>query len=476
MSSNTETKNKLLALVRDGSPMTLAQQFRLTVALSIPAIMAQISVIIMQYIDASMVGHLGADESASIGLMSTSTWLLGGLPHSVAAGFSVQVAHRIGASDFVGARNVLRQSLLACLAFGSVIGGIGMAVSGALPAWLGGDATINPDATRYFFIYSLMLPFVQLMGLAGGMLRCSGNMVAPSLLGVLMCLLDVLFNFFFIFPTRTVELFGFSFRCPGAGWGVTGAAIATGLAEVIVALLMLYVLCFRSRMMNLLQDSGRFLPERATLRRAWQISFPMALQHVMMCSAQIVSTIIVAPLGKFALAANSFAVTAESLCYMPGYGIADAATTLVGQSMGAGRYSLMRRFALLTVGMGMAVMTLMGVVMYVFSPLMMSALTPVPEIQALGISALRIEAFAEPMFAAAIVSYGVFVGVGDTLIPAGMNLMSMWLVRLTIAAILAPRMGLDGVWTAMCIELCFRGFIFLLRLRFGKWDREKSVK
>jgi Na+-driven multidrug efflux pump len=180
-------------------------------------------------------------------------------------------------------------------------------------------------------------------------------------------------------------------------------------------------------------------------------------------------TVIVAPLGVMAIAANSFAVTAEALCYMPGYGISDAATTLVGQSYGANRKDLARQFGYMTVGLGVVVMSIMGVILWLFAPAVMSLLSPVAEIQALGGSALRIEAWAEPMFAASIVAYGVMVGVGDTVVPAVMNFSSIWLVRLPIAAILAPTMGLDGVWLAMCLELCFRGAIFLYRLLKGTW-------
>ncbi len=170
-----------------------------------------------------------------------------------------------------------------------------------------------------------------------------------------------------------------------------------------------------------------------------------------------------------AIAANAFAVTAEALCYMPGYGIGDAATTLVGQSYGARRKDLARQFGYLTVGLGMAVMTIMGVILWLAAPAVMELLSPVADIQRLGVSALRIEAWAEPMFAASIVAYGVMVGVGDTIVPAAMNFSSIWLVRLPIAALLAPSMGLDGVWLAMCIELCFRGLIFLWRLCSGAW-------
>ena len=202
----------------------------------------------------------------------------------------------------------------------------------------------------------------------------------------------------------------------------------------------------------------------------------MGVEHVLICGAQILTTVIVAPLGVFAIAANSFAVTAESLCYMPGYGIADAATTLVGQSIGAKNRTLTRSFARITVGMGMVVMGVMGVLMYIFAPEIIGLMSPVTEIRNLGVMALRVEAFAEPMFAASIVAYGVFVGAADTLVPCVMNLFSIWAVRLTLAALLAPTMGLKGVWVAMCIELCFRGLIFLIYLKWERWMRKVKPK
>lgn len=154
---------------------------------------------------------------------------------------------------------------------------------------------------------------------------------------------------------------------------------------------------------------------------------------------------------------------------MPGLGISEAATALVGQSIGAARKALARSFAHITVGMGMVVMALMGVLMYVFAPEFIGFMSPVEEIRQLGTAILRIEAFAEPMFAASIVAYGVFVGAANTVVPCVMNVFSIWAVRLTLAAALAPSLGLYGVWTAMCIELCFRGTIFLLRLYHGRW-------
>ena len=179
-----------------------------------------------------------------------------------------------------------------------------------------------------------------------------------------------------------------------------------------------------------------------------------------------------APLGTVAIAAHSLAITVESLCYMPGYGIAEAATTLVGQGIGAGQRTLTRSFAHLSVGLGIVVMTLMGILMWIFAPQLMTLMSPVQEVITMGTSVLRIEAWAQPLFAAAIVCNGVFVGAGDTLKPAIMNLLSMWGVRLTLAWYLAKDYGLKGVWMAMATELTFRGIIFLWRLFVGKWNQK----
>lgn len=452
--------------------MTLRQQLQLTLSLSAPAILAQLSSIIMQYIDASMVGSLGANDSASIGLVSTSMWLLGGLLSAAAMGFTVQVAHLIGANKDNDARSVLRQSLVSCLSFSVFLAIVGAAISCELPYWLGGHYAIRENASSYFLILTLFLPFLEVEMLAGGMLRSSGNMKVPGLLNVLMCVLDVVFNFLLIFPTRDVLVMGHIIHIPGMGLGVKGAALGTVLAEVVTCALMLYFLLYRSRELRLAGTTGSFKPTKKCLTKAYKISLPIALQSVMMCGAYIATTVIVAPLGSVALAANAFAITAESLCYMPGYGFSEAATTLVGQSTGARRHDLCKRFAYITVLMGVVSMTLLGILMYTFAPQMMSLMSPVQEIVDLGAQCLRIEAWAEPLYAASIVCYGVMVGAGDTLIPSIMNLGSMWIVRITLASILASSMGLLGVWTAMFIELCVRGIIFLARLWSGKWTKK----
>lgn len=451
----------LMESIRSGRAMVRSEKLNLIVGLSIPSMLAQISTVMMFFIDASMVGHLGAEASASIGLIESTTWLVGSLLSAAATGFSVQVAHFIGANDFVKARQVFRHALICGLAFSVFLSLIGVGIHSHLPYWLGGGADIASASSGYFLIYSLVLPFVYLYHTSEMMLKSAGNMHTPSVMAVLVCICDVIFNYIFIYICKL---------------GVVGAAMGTALAYICISLPNLYLSACKNRILNLRQDHVRFHWVKEYVQRACKISIPIAIQNILMSGAQIVSTMIVAPLGNIAIAAHSFAITAESLCYMPGYGIGDAATTLVGQTHGAGRIDLCKNFAYMTVGLGMLVMALMGVIMYVFAPEMIGVLSPVETIRQLGTTCLRIEAFAEPFFAASIVTYCVCVGAGDTFKPAAINLGTMWLVRLTLAYGLSKSYGLEGVWIAMATELTFRGVLFLIRLFRGSWMKSFQVR
>lgn len=446
--------------IRLGRDMARREKLNLIVGLSIPSMLAQISTVMMFFIDASMVGHLGAEASASIGLIESTTWLIGSLLSAAATGFSVQVAHFIGANDFVKARQVFRHALICGLLFSVCLALIGVAIHLPLPYWLGGGNDIADNSSRYFLIYALALPFIFLYHTSEMMLKSAGNMHTPSVMAILVCICDVVFNYLFIYIFKM---------------GVVGAAYGTALAYICISLPNLWLAACQNKILNLRQDAARFHWVKEYVRNACKISIPIAIQNILMSGAQIVSTMIVAPLGNIAIAAHSFAITAESLCYMPGYGIGDAATTLVGQTHGANRMDLCKNFAYMTVGLGMAVMALMGVVMYVFAPEMIGLLSPVESIQELGTTCLRIEAFAEPFFAVSIVTYSVCVGAGDTFKPAAINLSTMWFVRLTLAYGLSKSYGLEGVWIAMAVELTFRGILFLVRLFRGSWTKSFNV-
>ena len=454
------TKDTLLERLRGGAPLRFGHQVRLTATLSYPAIIAQFSTVAMQLIDTAMVGHHSTDAGAAIGLVATCMWLLGGFCFACCNGFSVQVAHLVGAGDFKGARSVVRQALSSALIWCLGFTLLALAIARPLPLWLGGSGEVAAQASRYFLVTALFLPFLQFDFLAATILQASGEMRVPSLLNVLMCVLDVALNYLFIW---VLDL------------GVVGAALGTGLAELMIATSMVWYLTCRCKDLKLRGEKGSFAPTRPVVNNALRIGLPLCLENIVMRGAYVAGTVIVAPLGAVAVAANNFAVTAESFCYMPGYGIADAATSLVGQSIGAGRRDMARRFGWLTTGGAMILQTLTGILLFIFAPEVMGLISSDPEVVSLGATVLRIEAFAETMYAASIVSYGACVGAGDTLLPSILNFSSIWVFRIVPAIWLCPRYGLVGYWIAMCFELNMRGALFLFYLARGRWLRLKST-
>lgn len=446
----------LSTLLKTNPNLSLKQQMNFVWRLSIPGVIAQISSILMQYIDAAMVGALGADASAAIGLVASSTWVLGSLSHALSIGFTVQVAHAVGAGERKQVKRIFVQSLYTCTLFGLLLALLSFILSTPLPLWLGASSSILSGARDYFLIYGLSTPFFIIVYLMTGMLQCTGNMKFPAFMNALMCLLDILFNYIFIFVF---------------GMGVKGAALGTAMSAVVTAAILGIHAVFHSEYLKL-KGEADFSLDSACIKKAVKIGFPIGVESSAFTGALVVVARMIAPLGSVALSANSFATTAEALCYMPGYGIQEAAITLVGQSVGAKRKDLTKSFSIMTVLTGMIVMTVTGILMYFICPLVFRFLTPNEEIRALSITVLRIELFAEPMYAASIVASGALKGKGDTLVPSILTLISLWVVRIVLSVILIPPFGLKGVWIAMAVELSFRGLVLLLRLfAFPKKDK-----
>lgn len=420
--------------------------------LSLPAILTQITTIAMQYIDSAMVGAMGANASAAIGLVSSSTWLLNGVSYALSAGFSVQVAHNIGAKRDKDARSVERHGLISAFVVSGLLCLLGLCLAKPLPGILGGAEEIRADATKYYMMFALMIPFSQLNSLSSSFLQCSGDMLTPSILNAVMCGLDVLFNAIFI-----------------PHFGVMGAGMGTTSACAVVSLLMAWRCYFCSPQLSLIHRKEHTGFQRDILKRAFKIGAPLAVQEIAMSGANVAATMITAPLGAVAIAANSFAVTAEALCYMPGYGLGSAATTLVGRSVGAGDVKKAKRFGNICTVMGALFMGCTGLIMMIICPFVFSMLTPDPQVRELATQVLRIELLAEPLFAVSIVAAGALRGAGDTFVPGMLNLGSIWIVRIGLSLLLVGPLGLHGIWIAMAVELSVRGLLMFFRMKTSKY-------
>ena len=447
-----------------------------------PAIIEQIMLTLVQYVDTAMVGSLGSNATAAVGLTSSTTWLFNGFFNAAAIGFSVQVAQHLGAGRQEDAKRVTWQALRFVGIFGVMMGAIAFALSFYLPAMLGADPAIRGDASLYFRIMACAMPFTLGSNMLSAVIRCAGDTRTPMLLNLMINVLNVILNTVFIYAPRTVTLFGREVFVWGAGWGVGGAAFASGLSTAIVACLFLVVL-LRKKSPIQISLKQRYPFERHCLLTAWRLGLPAALERSTLCVAQIVITALITGIGTVAVAANHLAVTAESISYLPASGVAVAGTTLVGQAIGAGRKDLAKRFARMVSWMGVAIMTFGGGVLFLFSEPLIRIFSTDLEVIALGSQVLRIVAFAEPLFGASIVASGALRGAGDSKGPFLINLPPMWGVATPLSLVLVGGLGLIGVWLAMAAELCARGLIFMIRLYRGKWlhidlfqDRTKAAK
>ena len=461
-------ENRIGKLLSAGGTPSLKATLSAILFLSWPAVVEQVMITLVQYIDTAMVGSLGSSATAAVGLTASTTWLFGGIFGAAAVGFSVQVAQHLGAGREKEAKSVTWQGLQFVEIFGTAIGLIGIGLSFPLPALLGAEGSLQQEAGLYFRIIACAMPFTFGANMLSAIIRCAGDTRTPMLLNVLINLLNICLNFLFIYPSRQISLLGREFFCWGAGWGVGGAAFASGLSTALVFFLFILVL-FRKRSPIQISLRERYRFEVPCLKTVWRLGLPVAMERATVSLAQIVITAVIAGIGTAAVAANHLAVTAEAVSYLPAYGIAAAATTLVGQAVGAGRKDLARRFARLVTWIGVLVMTFGGALLFLCSVPLIRIFTSDPEVIQLGSQVLRIVAFAEPLFGASIVASGSLRGAGDSRVPFFISLGTMWGVRITLSLLLDGTLGLSGVWLAMAAELCVRGVVFMIRLYRGRW-------
>ena len=437
---------EITAQMRKNKKIEFKDQLKIVILLSVPAILEQLVGTAMSYIDTAMVGSLGYKATAAIGVVASTTWLFGGICTAAVLGFSVQVAQYLGAGKNKLARQVVCQSILFNIIFGLCMALVVVASSFYLPKLLGADPSICRDATLYLAIVGAFVPFNMMAMLHSGMLRCSGNAVLPSLMNISMCVFDVIFNYFFIYILNL---------------GVAGAALGTGMAQLVVGFILMYIVVKKEKSLRLLGDeSWKF--DKDILKNVVNLSIPAGLERVTLSLAQVVMTGVVSGMGAISVAINYVAVSAEGLCYLPAYGIGGAATTLVGQSIGANRKDMAKRFAYLTT--------------FVFAPFLASTLTNSQGVIDGASECLRIVSFSEPLFAISIVVMGALRGAGDSKRPFILNALSMWGMRVLPIIIFTKRYGVIGVWATMTFELVFRGIIFLIRMVRGKWLDQNSVK
>ena len=441
--------------------------------LSWPAIIEQVLATMVSYVDTAMVGALGAAATAAVSVNAASLWLINGVLSGVGVGFSVLVSHAIGAGDDSRARAVIRQAVLGTLVCGCAALLLYQLLAGFIPLWLGAEPDVYPQAVAYLRCYTAAMPFTAAGLIFSAVLRCMGNSKAPLLFNTMANVLNIILNFFFIYPTRRGDFLGMRFAIPGAGMGATGAAIASAIALTVSGAAIFWCALRQGDRFRVSLRAEGLRPDRAILRQAVRLGLPSAAERAAVNLGQIAMTALVASLGTVALAANQIATTAEGLCYMPAYGISYAATALVGQSVGAQNREDAEGYGTLSGRLGFFLCLGTGARLFLLARPLATLFNSDPAVVDQAALVLRIVSVAEPFFALSIVFTGALRGGQDVRVPMAASLICVWGVRIVLAPILVFvfRMGLEAVWIAMSADLVLRGILCTVRWRSGKWRR-----
>ena len=352
--------------------------------------------------------------------------------------------------------------------------GITLAVSPFLPGWLGGAQEIRKDASIYFAIICAPMLFRAASIIMGAALRATGNTKTPMLISTLMNVVNIILNFLFISPSRTMTVFGHTFTVWGAGWGVAGAGIASALSLVLGGTLMT-VAAWRCPQLGLSFRGIRF--DRDVMGQCVRVGVPIAGERVLFSFGQVIFTAITARLGTVAMAAHSIALTAEQAFYIPGYGMQTAAATLAGYSAGEKSEKHLMQYSATIMFIATLLMTVLSAALFLFAEPIMSIFTPDRQVVELGGLALRIVSISEPFFAVLVILEGIFSGLGDTKAPFVFSLISMWGVRLTSTwlCVVVFKLGLGAVWLCMSADNIFRFSMMMVRFLGGKWKKRLDL-
>ena len=434
-------------------------------ALAWPTMLEQAMSTAVQYVDAAMVGRLGAAATAAVGVTTTVNWMIGSTVSALGVGFLSFIAQAYGANDKQRAARTSSQAVLAVLISGALFTLLPLALHRQVPVWMQADESIREAAGTYFFILYTPMLLRAASIIFGTALRAAGDTKTPMRVGILMNIINVALNYLLIYPTHAVG----GITVPGAGLGVPGAAIASAVSYAVGGIGITWAL-WRHPVIS--PKGQKLRPDWEILKPCLKVALPSTLQRFGTSFGYVAFAAMINALGTVPLAAHSIANTVESAFYIPGYGMMTAAATLTGNALGARDKGRMRDLTQMLLILEIGMMVISGTLLFIFAPGMMALFTIDGAVIALGATVLRMVAVSEPFYGVAIILEGMLQGVGDTVTPFIFNILGMWGVRI-LGTFLCTRLlglGLVAAWGCMIAHNLLLFLLLSLHYRRGKWN------
>ena len=447
-----------------GSDTIYRRLLRTLLFLSIPTIAEEVLATLLQYVDTAMVGQLGEQATASVSITTNVTWLVNSIAGAIGTAVLVLISKAAGAGDERQVRKLSQQALFLALASGILLEIVSVALCPYIPVWMGAEPVIQEQASRYFFIISVPLVFRYISTILGAALRAVQNTKTPMLISLAANGLNIILNYLLIYKAEL---------------GVNGAAVASAFSYVLSGVLM-FLSCRRNSQLR--WEFREFSLDAGLLKECASIGTPVLGTSMVSCFGYVVFAGLVSGMGTTVFAAHSIAVTAETIFYVPGYGLRSAASTLIGNARGEGSMKKLKTVGILSVLLTVTIMCVSGIVLFLGAHLLMSLFTPSQPVVELGAEMLRLVALSEPFFGLMVVLEGVFYGLGRTRYAFAVEIIGMWGVRIlfTFLCVEYWGFGLRAVWYCMIADNVCKAVLFSVpfltrKSRVRKWLESKNT-
>lgn len=437
--------------------------------LALPVVARMSLQMLVGLVDTAMVGRIGPAAIAAVGMGNQIVFLLIGLITAFSIGTTALVARYIGAKRRKDAQDVAIQSLLFTAVVSLLMGILGYIFAyDIIRVMIGrmeqGDPEVIALGGMYLRIISISIPFFFSLVLFNGIFQGAGDMKTPLYIMAFTNVYNVIMDYLLIFGIGIFpEL------------GVQGAAIATGSARCLAAVLAFIILLRGTTHFRIRLSKKRLQIRLDIIREVLRIGLPSAMEQLIRSTGQTLITIMVAGLGTLPLAANQVVMRGLSMSFMPGFGFGLAATTLVGQNLGAKEIERAEESGYIANRMAISFMFVMGLLLFPMAALFARIFTDDPEVISLATGALRTMALTLPFLGMTMTLAGALRGAGDTRWVMYSTAVGVWGARLLFSYILAFVLdfGFTGIWLGMSLDFVLRGLLTVFRFKSGRW---KTIK
>jgi putative MATE family efflux protein len=411
-------------------------------------------------VDVFWVSRLGADAVATVGLTETALTLVFVIALGLSMGATALVARRIGEKDERAAGSVAVQAIIIGLVVSGTTAIFGYFFAPNLLHIMGGSDSVVKLGSGYTRMILSGSVTIFLLFLINAVFRGAGDAAIAMRVLWIANIVNICLN--------PCLIFGLG---PFPRLGVTGSAVGTTIGRGVGVLLQLYVLT--SGRGRLAVHASQLKVDLLIMWRLIRLSLNAMFQYLVQMASWIGMVRIIASFGSDATAAYTVAFKVIIFAILPSWGMSNAAATLVGQNLGAGKSSRAETSVWRTGLYNMLFLGAIGLVFIVFAPQIIAIFTTDPAVSPLAVNALRLFSYGNISYSYGMVITAAFNGAGDTATPTALNLICFWLCQIPLAWALAFHTGLgpNGVYVAVVVSDSLLALLGVILFRRGKWKQ-----